>query len=149
MTRYEQLQQELKAKPKTWLVTGAAGFIGSNLVEKLLKLDQEVIGLDNFSTGYRKNLKAVGELVSEAQYRRFEFVEADVCNFEICQAACKGIDYVLHQAALGSVPRSVADPITTHHSGTRSANSMKCSGSDLPPSNPGVLRCLSCTCSAS
>lgn len=116
MTQYDQLQQKLQAQPKTWLVTGAAGFIGSNLVEKLLKLNQDVIGLDNLSTGYRRNLTAVAELVSDEQYRRFEFVEADVCNFEICQAACKGVDYVLHQAALGSVPRSVEDPLTTHHS---------------------------------
>ncbi len=116
MTKYEELQAELKASPKTWLVTGAAGFIGSNLVEKLLMLNQEVIGFDNFSTGHRANLSAVETLVTPKQFSRFEFVEADVRDPEICEAACKGVDYVLHQAALGSVPRSVKDPITTHHS---------------------------------
>lgn len=115
MTRYQQLQADLESNPRTWLVTGAAGFIGSNLVEHLLRLNQEVIGLDNFSTGYRRNLNAVRDAVSESQYRRFEFVQADICSLEICQAACKGVDYVLHQAALGSVPRSVEDPVTTHN----------------------------------
>ena len=114
MSNYQKLRKTLRSSPKTWLVTGAAGFIGSNLVEELLKLNQEVIGLDNFSTGYHENLNAIGKLVSEEQFRRFEFVEADICEPEICEAACKGVDYVLHQAALGSVPRSIKDPIRTH-----------------------------------
>ena len=116
LNSYEELQTNLKSNPKTWLVTGAAGFIGSNLVEKLLHLDQEVIGLDNLSTGYRENFASIANLVSEEQYKRFEFVEADIRNPEICEAACKEVDYVLHQAALGSVPRSIKDPLTTHAS---------------------------------
>ncbi|WP_150299125.1 NAD-dependent epimerase/dehydratase family protein [Pseudomonas profundi] len=114
MTRYEQLQQELPANPKTWLITGVAGFIGSNLLETLLKLDQRVIGLDNFATGYQRNLDEVQGLVSETQWQRFTFIEGDIRNLEDCHAACANADYVLHQAALGSVPRSINDPITTN-----------------------------------
>ncbi len=114
MTRYEQLQQELPANPKTWLITGVAGFIGSNLLETLLKLDQKVIGLDNFATGYQRNLDEVQSLVTEAQWQRFTFIEGDIRNLEDCHAACSNADYVLHQAALGSVPRSINDPITTN-----------------------------------
>ncbi len=114
MTRYEQLQQELPANPKTWLITGVAGFIGSNLLETLLKLDQKVIGLDNFATGYQRNLDEVQGLVTAAQWQRFTFIEGDIRNLEDCHAACANADYVLHQAALGSVPRSINDPITTN-----------------------------------
>lgn len=114
MTRYEQVQAELRLAPKTWLVTGAAGFIGSNLLEALLKLDQSVIGLDNFSTGFRHNLDEVKSSVRPEQWDRFVFVHGDILSTEDCHRACTGVDYVLHQAALGSVPRSLADPITTN-----------------------------------
>lgn len=114
MTQYQKTQQDLVAAPKTWLVTGVAGFIGSNLLETLLKLNQTVVGLDNFATGYQKNLDEVQSLVSSEQWDRFSFIEGDIRNFADCQKACSGVDYVLHQAALGSVPRSLADPITTN-----------------------------------
>lgn len=114
MTRYEQLQNELRQAPKTWLVTGVAGFIGSNLLESLLKLDQCVVGLDNFATGHRCNLDEVQSLVSPEQWARFKFIKGDIRQLADCKQACEGVDYVLHQAALGSVPRSLADPITTN-----------------------------------
>lgn len=114
MTKYEQIQQELLESPKTWLVTGAAGFIGSNLLEKLLKLNQTVVGLDNFATGHQHNLDEVKSLVSEEQWSRFNFMEGDIREPKVCQQAALGVDYVLHQAALGSVPRSIADPLTTN-----------------------------------
>lgn len=114
MTQYQKIQQDLIAAPKTWLVTGVAGFIGSNLLETLLKLNQTVVGLDNFATGYQKNLDEVQSLVSAEQWQRFSFIEGDIRNFADCQKACSNVDYVLHQAALGSVPRSLADPITTN-----------------------------------
>ena len=116
MSAYDQLQKELKAKPKTWLVTGVAGFIGSNLLEALLGLDQRVTGLDNFSTGKQKNLEEVKALVSPAQWWRFRFVEGDIGDLAVCQAACAGVDFVLHQAALGSVPLSMTDPLGSHRS---------------------------------
>jgi UDP-N-acetylglucosamine 4-epimerase len=114
MTPYQQLLQTLPASPKTWLVTGVAGFIGSNLLEALLKLDQRVVGLDNFATGYQHNLDEVQSLVKPEQWANFEFIQGDIRNLEDCQRACAGVDYVLHQAALGSVPRSLADPISTN-----------------------------------
>jgi UDP-N-acetylglucosamine 4-epimerase len=110
----ERHRQELSERPRTWLVTGAAGFIGSNLVEALLRLDQKVIGLDNFATGHRRNLEEVLSLVSSEQGDRFRFVEGDIRDFPLCEALCRGADIVLHQAALGSVPRSIADPLTSH-----------------------------------
>lgn len=114
MTKYEEIQQNLITAPKTWLITGVAGFIGSNLLEKLLKLDQTVIGLDNFVTGYQSNLDEVESLVGKSQWARFTFIEGDILSLDTCQQVIKGIDYVLHQAALGSVPRSIADPIATN-----------------------------------
>ena len=115
MTRYEQIKAELLASPKTWLVTGVAGFIGSNLLEHLLKLNQVVVGLDNFATGHQYNLDEVKGLVSSEQWSRFTFIKGDICNYQDCEVAINNkIDYVLHQAALGSVPRSIADPITTN-----------------------------------
>lgn len=148
-TRYEQVKAELAANPKTWLITGVAGFIGSNLLETLLKLDQKIVGLDNFATGHQHNLDEVQGLVTPEQWQRFHFIEGDIRNLEDCQKAMvfpnssslnlenevagmrneteelsnlpsliphsyKSVDYVLHQAALGSVPRSIADPITTN-----------------------------------
>ena len=114
MTVYDTLLKRLTREPKVWLVTGVAGFIGSNLLEHLLKLNQTVIGLDNFATGHQYNLDEVQGLVTPEQCAGFTFIEGDVRNLEDCQKACAGVDYVLHQAALGSVPRSIADPITTN-----------------------------------
>ena len=113
MTKYDQLQTQLRQNPKTWLVTGVAGFIGSNLLETLLKLDQRVVGLDNFATGHQRNLDEVQSLVTTDQWANFHFINGDIRKLQDCQKACAGVDYVLHQAALGSVPRSLADPITT------------------------------------
>ena len=114
MGRYQELQQKLRRQPRHWLVTGVAGFIGSNLLETLLKLDQHVVGLDNFSTGYFHNLDEVQSLVSDKQWQRFRLIEGDIRNREECETACRSIDCVLHQAALGSVPRSIEDPVTTN-----------------------------------
>ena len=114
MTKYEQIKQDLLAKPKTWLVTGVAGFIGSNLLEHLLKLNQTVVGLDNFATGHQHNLDEVQGEVSQEQWTRFNFIEGDIRNTDDCKQAVSGVDYVLHQAALGSVPRSINDPVTTN-----------------------------------
>jgi len=111
MTAYEKLKRKLKQQPRTWLVTGAAGFIGSNLVETLLHLNQRVVGLDNLETGGRHNLAEVKDLVTRAQWRRFRFVEGSIVDLKACQRSCRGVDYVLHQAALGSVPRSIEDPV--------------------------------------
>jgi UDP-N-acetylglucosamine/UDP-N-acetylgalactosamine 4-epimerase len=113
---YHQIKEHLTATPKNWLITGVAGFIGSNLLETLLLLNQNVVGLDNFSTGHQHNLDAVKNLVSPQQWARFNFTKGDICDFETCQKMVKRADYVLHQAALGSVPRSIADPINTNHS---------------------------------
>ncbi len=114
MTKYDQIKQDLLAKPKTWLVTGVAGFIGSNLLEHLLKLNQTVVGLDNFATGHQHNLDEVQGEVNQEQWTRFNFIEGDIRNKEDCKKAVIGVDYVLHQAALGSVPRSINDPATTN-----------------------------------
>lgn len=114
MTRYELIQTQLRQSPKTWLVTGVAGFIGSNLLETLLKLDQRVVGLDNFATGHQSNLDEVQTLVTSEQWANFKFLQGDIRYLSDCQSACNGIDHVLHQAALGSVPRSLLDPIATN-----------------------------------
>lgn len=114
MSQYQTVCEQLQQAPKTWLITGVAGFIGSNLLETLLKLNQNVVGLDNFATGHQHNLDEVQSLVKPEQWANFKFYEGDIRNFEDCQIACVGVDYVLHQAALGSVPRSIADPITTN-----------------------------------
>jgi len=116
--KYENTQKALKESPKTWLVTGVAGFIGSNLLEALLKLNQRVIGLDNFSTGYQKNLEEVRGLVTPEQWADFKFIEGDIANLSDCQSAMSWagtpVDFVLHEAAIGSVPRSIENPIETH-----------------------------------
>jgi len=114
MTRYEGLLKDLPLSPKKWLVTGVAGFIGSNLLETLLKLDQFVVGLDNFATGHLHNLEEVKQQVTPEQWSRFKLIEGDIRDLDACNAACSGVNYVLHQAALGSVPRSLNDPITTN-----------------------------------
>tara|TARA_R110001606_G_scaffold23425_1_gene78572 strand:+ start:7133 stop:8155 length:1023 start_codon:yes stop_codon:yes gene_type:complete len=114
MTRYNERKATLQARPQTWLITGVAGFIGSNLLETLLKLNQTVIGLDNFATGHQHNLDEVQTLVAGEQWARFTFIEGDIRELGDCRKAVKGVDHVLHQAALGSVPRSIADPIATN-----------------------------------
>lgn len=111
--KYEIILESLHVHPKKWLVTGVAGFIGSNLLETLLLNDQHVVGLDNFATGHQRNLDEVQSLVSE-KWSNFKLIEGDIRDFEACRAACVGVDYVLHQAALGSVPRSINDPIATN-----------------------------------
>lgn len=116
MSQYQQCCEQLQQQPKTWLITGVAGFIGSNLLEKLLLLGQRVVGLDNFSTGFQHNLDEVQATVSAEQWQNFKFIQGDICNLEDCQTACAGVDYVLHQAALGSVPRSIENPIATNAS---------------------------------
>ncbi len=114
MTAYADLKTRLVQNPHTWLVTGVAGFIGSNLLETLLKLNQHVVGLDNFATGHQRNLDEVQSLVTPEQWPRFKFIKGDIREIDDCRSACAGVEYVLHQAALGSVPRSVADPILTN-----------------------------------
>ncbi len=114
MGNYQKTLKEISSKPKTWLVTGAAGFIGSALCEQLLRSEQTVVGLDNFSTGHRKNLSEVQRLVGPEASKRFSFIEGDICDFQTCKQATKGVDIVLHQAALGSVPRSVEFPLASH-----------------------------------
>ena len=112
--KYKKLQKQLIETPKVWLVTGVAGFIGSNLLEALLQLNQTVIGLDNFATGHKKNIDQVRNAVTTGMWKNFSFIEGDIRSFEQCRSAVRGVDYVLHQAALGSVPRSIADPLSTN-----------------------------------
>jgi len=114
MSRFENVKNNLLAEPKTWLVTGVAGFIGSNLLEALLSSGQNVVGLDNFSTGHQHNLDQVQNSASDAQWSRFDFIKGDIRELDDCRKSCHGVDYVLHQAALGSVPRSLDDPITSN-----------------------------------
>ena len=118
MINYEELQKYLKDNQNTWLVTGAAGFIGSNLVEKLLTLNQKVVGLDTFDTGYQHNIDEAisdaNQIAGEDLTDNFKFIHGDIRSLQDCQLACKNVDYVLHQAAIGSVPRSIEDPIYTN-----------------------------------
>jgi UDP-N-acetylglucosamine 4-epimerase len=114
MNVYGRAKEALQAEPKRWLITGVAGFIGSNLLELLLRQGQSVIGVDNFSTGRRRNLHEVADLVGKSNWGRFTFVQGDICHLQVCRELCAGVDYVLHQAALGSVPRSIADPLNTN-----------------------------------
>ena len=129
MQAYEKLCKELKSNPKRWLVTGAAGFIGSALLEKLLELDQTVIALDNFATGHQHNLDDVLAHLGEEPGARFRFIEGDIRDLDTCQRACEEVDYVLHQAALGSVPRSIQAPLDTHGA-TDVADSGTCNGEE-------------------
>jgi len=114
VSEFEKLSEQLAISPKKWLITGVAGFIGSNLLETLLKLGQTVVGLDNFATGHQRNLEEVKSTVSEAEWQNFTFIEGDIRDYEACETAVRNINYVLHQAALGSVPRSIADPLTSN-----------------------------------
>jgi UDP-N-acetylglucosamine 4-epimerase len=118
VSKYLQLQEHLKNNQNTWLITGVAGFIGSNLLEKLLILDQKVVGLDNFDTGYQQNIDQAIEDANKASNKNlsnnFKFINGDIRKLEDCKKACNGVNYVLHQAALGSVPRSIEDPINTN-----------------------------------
>jgi UDP-N-acetylglucosamine 4-epimerase len=129
--RYDGVRQSLRQHRKTWLVTGVAGFIGSNLLESLLKLDQRVVGLDNFATGHKRNLDEVKGLVSKCQWENFSFIEGDIRRIADCQVACEGVDYVLHQAALGSVPRSLADPRSTNETNISGFLNMLVAARDL------------------
>ena len=114
VTAYQQVTEALVNQPKVWLITGVAGFIGSNLLESLLLLNQKVVGLDNFATGFQHNLDEVQSVVTAEQWQRFTLIEGDIRNLADCQSACADVDYILHQAGLGSVPRSIADPINTN-----------------------------------
>ena len=114
MLTYQARQEQLQRQPATWLVTGVAGFIGSNLLETLLQLGQLVVGLDNFATGYQQNLDEVEKRVAPAAWQRFRFIRGDIRDQATCRSACIDVDYVLHQAALGSVPRSIEDPVNTN-----------------------------------
>ena len=114
MNSYQKLQETLKTNKQKWVITGVAGFIGSNLLETLLQLDQYVIGLDNFSTGHQYNLNEVQSNVTPLQWNQFKLINGDIRNIETCSEVCINADYVLHQAALGSVPRSISDPIVTN-----------------------------------
>jgi UDP-N-acetylglucosamine/UDP-N-acetylgalactosamine 4-epimerase len=118
MTKYEQLQEHLKGNQNTWLITGVAGFIGSNLLEKLLILNQKVVGLDNFDTGHQHNIEQAiqdaNNVTGNDLSSNFKFINGDIRELGDCKEACSGVDYVLHQAALGSVPRSIEDPINTN-----------------------------------
>ncbi len=116
MSTIDKIKSRLKSSPKNWLITGIAGFIGSNLLEELLNLGQTVVGLDNFATGHKHNLEEVKNDLGTEKWKRFRFIEADITNLNDCLDACDGIDYILHQAALGSVPRSIDDPIRTNQS---------------------------------
>lgn len=113
VSRYQEVQELLRQRPRRWLITGVAGFIGSNLLEALLNLDQEVVGLDNFATGYPRNLEQVREAVG-AKWRNFTNIEGDIRVLADCRRACAGVGLVLHHAALGSVPRSIEDPLAAH-----------------------------------
>jgi UDP-N-acetylglucosamine/UDP-N-acetylgalactosamine 4-epimerase len=126
---YQATQDRLRRSPATWLITGAAGFIGSHLTEALLRLDQTVVGLDNLATGYRANLDHVRSAVAPEQWKRFQFVEGDICNFNTCQQVAR-VDYVLHNAALGSVPASIKDPLATHRVNVTGFMNILCAARD-------------------
>jgi UDP-N-acetylglucosamine 4-epimerase len=116
LIKYDEIKEELKSNQKTWLITGVAGFIGSNLAEALLKLNQKIIALDNFATGHRYNLEHIKHSVSSQQWENFTFVEGDITDLSTCLSVTKDVDIVLHQAALGSVPRSIDNPVISNAS---------------------------------
>ena len=130
MNTTEQLTKSLTAARKTWLLTGVAGFIGSNLLEALLRANQSVVGLDNFSTGHQRNLDDVRRNVGEARWENFVLMRADIVDLEACRKACAGADYVLHQAAIGSVPRSIQNPLPTHQSTVDGFVNMLCAAKE-------------------
>ncbi len=132
MSHYTEICSTLKENPRSWLITGVAGFIGSNLLETLLKLNQRVTGLDNFSTGFRHNLDEVRDQVTPEQWSNFNFIEGDIRDLDTCRKACSGVDYVLHQAALGSVPRSIEDPINTNENNISGFLNMLVASRDEP-----------------
>ena len=113
MSTYNRTKEDLIKNPQTWVITGVAGFVGSNLLEALLKLNQNVTGIDNFSNSSGNNLTSVQASIKE-NWSNFTFYEADIRNLDDCLKVCSGADFVLHQAALGSVPRSIKDPITSN-----------------------------------
>ena len=114
--RYDEVKQKLLLEQKTWLITGVAGFIGSNLAEELLKLNQKVVGLDNFSTGHKHNLEHIKNSILDSQWDNFTFIEGDITDYNTCIETTKNVDIVLHQAALGSVPRSIDNPVNSNAS---------------------------------
>jgi UDP-N-acetylglucosamine/UDP-N-acetylgalactosamine 4-epimerase len=114
MIQINKIYNELKNNQYTWFVTGVAGFIGSNLLEKLLQLNQKVIGVDNLSTGYQKNIDEVLQGLSPECHKNFRFYEMDICDLDACEKVMRGADYVLHHAALCSVPYSIIEPLATH-----------------------------------
>ena len=127
---YNEIKEQLKTNQKTWLVTGCAGFIGSNLVETLLTLNQNVVGLDNFATGHKYNLNHIKSSVTSEQWNNFNFIEGDITNFDTCITITKGVDIVLHQAALGSVPRSIDNPVNSNASNVSGFLNMLTSSKD-------------------
>lgn len=131
MTEYQLALETVRKQPRTWLVTGAAGFIGSGLVLELLMADQRVVGLDNFSTGKPANLDDVRGRVGEERWARFEFHEGDIRRLETCHQACSDVDLVLHQAALGSVPRSIKDPVGSHETNVSGTLNMLVASRDV------------------
>lgn len=137
MKRYEEVQELIAGKRRTWLVTGVAGFIGSNLLEKLLILGQNVVGLDNFSTGSHDNLELVRKAVGESLWQSFQFIEGDIRNLETCHRACASVDLILHQAALGSVPRSVENPLGSNDNNVNGFLNILLAARDT-----GVSRCV-------
>ena len=134
MTKYEELHEYLKNYQNTWLITGVAGFIGSNILEKLLVLNQKVIGLDSFDTGYQKNIDEAihdaNEILGKDVSKNFKFIKGDIKSLNDCKQACHGVDYILHQAALGSVPRSIEDPISTNEANIDGFINMLVAGKD-------------------
>src|SRR5579859_6307925 len=163
MNSYQALTERLIARPKVWTVTGAAGFIGSNLIEALLRLNQQVIGVDNFSTGSQRNLEQVRAEVGGRRWKNFLAIDGDIRDSETCLRASGGADYILHQAALGSVPRSIAHPQDSHASNVTgflnmlisardsgvkrfvfaSSSSVYGDNADLPKREHRIGRCLS------
>jgi len=130
MNRYQEILDSLEKEPRTWLITGVAGFIGSNLLESLLRINQNVVGLDNFSTGHRKNLDEVKSIVPSSNWKNFNFIEGDITSVDDCLKASRNIDYILHQAALGSVPRSIKNPINTNHVNITGFTNMLCAAKE-------------------